>query len=71
VQVLDPTKWPLDITSPWIEGEQKLQALCNRLAVNHQKAQDGFRDHIDGERKNIPTVLLELTMADWQSTPYR
>lgn len=55
--MLDRNTWPLDITSPWIDGELKLKVLCDRFALDYKNAQGGFRDLIDSEEgKYIPEL---------------
>jgi len=65
VQVLDRSTWPVDVTSPWIEGEVRLRALCDRFGVNFAKAQDGFRDFVDddGVCLRVPDSFRQLTMT--------
>lgn len=60
LQILDPTKWPDDISSPWPEGEQKLRELCDRFRLNFGDAQEGFRDFIDGGGVLVAAGLAEL-----------
>jgi hypothetical protein len=57
---LDPTKWPDDISSPWIEGEQKLRELCAQFRVSFENAQNGFRNFIDDGGVRVTAGLAEL-----------
>lgn len=63
LHTLDPTKWPDDISSPWIEGEQKLRELCARFRVSFENAQNGFRDFIDDGGVRVTAGLAELDTA--------
>ena len=60
LQILDPTKWTHDISSPWREGEEKLRELCVRFRLNFDDAQNGFRDFIDDGGVRMTTGLAEL-----------
>ena len=58
---MDRNTWPPDVTTPWIEGEQKLHSFCKRFALDYSKAQTGFRDLIDSdEDSNIPADLQQV-----------
>ena len=64
IQVLDRNTWPVDVTSPWIDGENKLRVLCQKLRINYHVAQAGFRD-FDArcDSRDIPVKLRELSLA--------
>ena len=57
--VLDSHKWLDTLTSPWIEGEQRLRALCKRFALTYDDYVEGFRDFID-EPQHVPQSMVKL-----------
>ena len=60
---MDPAKWPDDISSPWIEGEQKQRELRARFRVSFYNAQNGLRGFIDVDGVRVTAGLAELDTA--------
>ena len=64
IRILDHHTWPVDVTSPWQEGERKLRGLCERLNVDFQQSVEGFRDFIDSAGNgSVPSALQPLQIA--------
>ena len=72
IDTINPEKWPSDVESPWIAGEQQLKSLCERLQLPFEYTKRAFRDYIDDPlvvpnhvnmlKKTIDT--LPVTSAD-------
>lgn len=62
VQVLDPSKWPINMSTPWLEGEAKLQKLCLRLRIPYDAAKTSLRDYMDqlGGSNSLPDAIKQL-----------
>jgi hypothetical protein len=57
IDILDSKKWPYDIVSPWLEGEENLRKMCDRFLLSYPNVREGFRDYIDNSGENIPENL--------------
>jgi len=63
LQVLNKHSWPMDVTTTWSDGEQRLAKLCRRLHVDFNKTQRGFRDFVDNGGTRVPDDMMELNFA--------
>ncbi|CAH2276837.1 E3 SUMO- ligase KIAA1586-like [Pelobates cultripes] len=56
-------RWPINVDSPWFEGEAKLEQLCKRFRLRYASICEGFRDYIDNGGADIPKNLKPVVTA--------
>ena len=44
IDVVEPSKWPTAVESPWLEGEAKIKKLCDCFGMNGPAVKRAFRD---------------------------
>lgn len=57
--ILHKEKVPSSVVSPWLEGESKLLALCQRFHLNFNDYRGAFRDFID-DLDTVPREIMDL-----------
>ena len=57
--ILDSKKWPSGLESPWVEGERKLESLCERFSLPYDQHKVALRDFID-DVDNVPQDILKF-----------
>lgn len=59
---MDPCKWPINMSTPWLEGEAKLQKLCSKLRIPYEAAKTSLRDYMDqqGDANSPPDAIKQL-----------
>ncbi|XP_068115059.1 E3 SUMO-protein ligase KIAA1586 homolog [Hyperolius riggenbachi] len=81
LDILNCQRWPMNVESPWTEGEIKLEQLCKRFRIHYASICEGFRDFIDNGGEEVPDNLkpimtavnsLPVTSGDyeWDPLPY-
>ena len=50
------------MSTPWLEGEAKLQKLCSRFRIPYDAAKTSLRDYMDqqGESNSLPDAIKQL-----------
>ncbi|XP_077335488.1 E3 SUMO-protein ligase KIAA1586 homolog [Lithobates pipiens] len=64
IDILNAQRWPINVDSPWFEGEVKLEQLCKRFRLSYYPSIcEGFRDYIDNGGEEIPEKLKPVVTA--------
>ncbi|XP_063302262.1 E3 SUMO-protein ligase KIAA1586-like [Pelobates fuscus] len=63
IDILNSQRWPINVDSPWFEGEVKLEQLCKRFRLSYASICEGFRDYIDNGGAEIPENLKPVVTA--------
>ncbi|CAH2300969.1 Hypothetical predicted protein [Pelobates cultripes] len=63
IDILNSQSWPINVNSPWFEGEAKLEQLCKRFRLSYASICEGFRDYIDNGGAEIPENLKPVVTA--------
>ncbi|CAH2273660.1 Hypothetical predicted protein [Pelobates cultripes] len=63
IDILNAQRWPINVDSPWFEGEAKLEQLCKRFRLSYASICEGFRDYIDNGGAEIPENLKPVVTA--------
>lgn len=59
--IFEPSKWPSDVISPWLEGENRLKSFCGRFSIEDTSLVEDFRDFIDNPA-SLPQSIRKLKL---------